>query len=164
MAPCWTLLLALTEPLGLPMDLLRPGDGPLELVVCNSAKAERDAGEEPETGRPILETWVAHATPEWSRAHLEDDKAAVCQALCGALLDQCPATEALSNTLPEAAYAAAHRWRYARTERPAGRAFWLAEDAALGVCGDWRLGPNAGDALRSGQLLGQAMARALVSG
>lgn len=54
---------------------------------------------------------------------------------------------------------AGHRWRYAQTTRPVGRAFYLSDDGALGAAGDWRLGPTVGDALMSGKALGDALAK-----
>jgi hypothetical protein len=65
----------------------------------------------------------------------------------------------LAGPLPPASYAAAHRWRYARTEVPLGAPFAGDPEAGLLIGGDWALGPDAGHAWQSGR----AMARALLS-
>lgn len=127
--------------------LIRPADGPLELIVHNGAKP----------GRAARDGWVAHAREAWSDAHKDDEKDAIAAALLPALF------EALGAPPRAPAYLAGHRWRYAQTTRAVGRAFWLSEDARLGACGDWRLGATAGDAWRSGTLLGRAMIKALTA-
>jgi len=48
------------------------------------------------------------------------------------------------------AYLGGHRWLYCRVSRAMGSpCFWDA-DRQLGYCGDWFVGPNAGDAFKSG--------------
>ncbi|MCI4661248.1 MAG: FAD-dependent oxidoreductase [Neomegalonema sp.] len=161
MAPCWTLLLVLAEPLGLPLDLLRPEGDPFDLIIRNSSKPDRsapmnaDAREEGDLGARG-ETWVAHSSADWAAAHLETNKDEMAQTLFAAFV------QATGQEPGTVLYKAAHRWRYARTSAPVGRAFHLSEDGTLGVCGDWRLGPLAGHALRSGTLLGGAMAKKLL--
>lgn len=148
MAPTWTLLLAFDARQALDAPpLLRPQTGPFALILRNAAKPGRD---------PARDGWIAHARPDWSAEHLETEKDAMADQLVDAL------AETLGARLPEPLYRAAHRWRYALTETPAGRAFALEPDSRLGVCGDWRLGPTAGDAYRSGSLLGEAMVKTLL--
>ena len=74
------------------------------------------------------ECWVAHATPEWSRDHLERPADAVLASL------RAFAAEARIRAAPR--FAAVHRWRYALAEAPLGTpALWDAA-AGLGACGD----------------------------
>lgn len=135
MAPCWTLMLAFIGPTGA-HDLPQPG-GALAWIARDSSRPGRGVAPE---------CWVAHAGPEWTRAHLEDDAAAVQDAL---LQD----FAAVTGIVDTPAYAAVHRWRYARTDRPLGvPALWDA-DVGLGVCGDWCLGARVEDAFTSGQTL-----------
>lgn len=147
MTPCWTLIVVFDAALDVPLDLLRPEAGPFEQVIRDGAKPGRAAD---------VHAWVAHARAEWSATHLEESKEAMAETLLGAFAD------AVGTDLPTTSYCAAHRWRYARVATPVGRAFWMSDDGTLGCCGDWRLGPTVGDALRSGRMLGRAMAKALV--
>lgn len=145
MAPCWTLLLTFDAPLPAPLSWLQPTEGPFALILRDSAKPGRS---------DAADGWIAHTTTAWAEAHLEEEKEAMAARLTPLL------AEALDMSPPAPRYVAAHRWRYARTARAVGRAFWLSEDGALGCCGDWRLGPTVGDAMKSGALLARAMARA----
>lgn len=148
MAPCWTLILAFSDPIGAPLDWLAPDDGgPFELLVRDAAKP----------GRSGEEAWVGHTRADWAQAHLEEEKPAMAEHLLAAFGD------ALEIAPPTPRYAAAHRWRYARTATPVGRAFWLSDAGDLGCCGDWRLGPTVGDAFKSGSMLGAAMAKKLAA-
>lgn len=88
------------------------------------------------------ETWVAHATPEWSEAHLELDKDDVATRLSDALCDWADLTPPT--------FAIAHRWRYARVGTSLGAPF-LSCGLRILAGGDWALGPLAGDAWQSGR-------------
>lgn len=106
------------------------------------------------------EGWVGHAAPDWSEAHLDTSKEAIAESLWPLLARSVGLDP---NKRPD--YLAGHRWRYGVVADPVGRADWLGPEtspaAGLGCCGDWRLGPKAGDALASGQALGRAMAARL---
>ena len=141
MAPCWAAMLAFDEATDAP-DLLRPDAGPLRWISRDSSRLGRDAAPE---------CWVAHATPEWSRDHLEQPTEAVL-----ALLRAAFAAETGITAAPR--FAAVHRWRYALAEAPLGTpALWDAA-AGLGVCGDWCLGARVEAAFLSGRALAGMMA------
>lgn len=124
--------------------VIRPSSGPLALVIRNDAKPARGTAD---TGFPC---WVAHATDEWTLAHLEDPAENVLNALLAALevvLDghgQAPKTWA---------HAAVHRWRYALVApAPTGTEAhedWSTQPClwdptfALGVAGDAFCGVRA---------------------
>jgi len=135
MSPRWTLMIGFAAASEMP-NLLLPG-GALSVATRNSSHPGRAA---------TPECWVAHAGPDWSRAHLEDDAAAV-QA---ALVQDFAAATGISQ---EQSYAAVHRWRYALTESPLGVPALWDPDAGLGVCGDWCLGARVEDAFTSGRAL-----------
>ena len=128
--PCWALMIALDAPVTAP-DYTRPETGPLAWIARNSTKP----------GRPTVECWIAHATPEWSEAHLEEQKEAVAAALLDSL------TELLGET-PAARHVAAHRWRYATTRTPLGAPFLRADGLHIG--GDWCLGARVEHGYESG--------------
>lgn len=95
--------------------------------------------------------WVAHASVAWSRLNLEISAESVARGLEAAVRQVLPE---VGRTLA----AQAHRWRYARVETQARKAFAWNGDKGLGVCGDWRLGPSVEAAWRSGDQLGAAIA------
>ncbi len=113
-------------------------DGPLRWVARDSSKPGRDLGGP--------ETWLLHASPEWSEAHIEDDAAEVTTTLLQAFA-------ALGGPDPSQVQATAHRWRYADTEPALTLGCWWDAHAALGLCGDWLNGGKVEGAWLSGQAL-----------
>ena len=148
MAPYWTLLLAYASAQDGP-DTASPKGSPLDTVVHDSARPGR-AGQPSGPDRPgPPDCWVAHARPDWSRAHLEMDAAAVLPLLRDAFASETGLTT-------EPTYAAAHRWRYARVETPLGEPFLLGQDR-LALCGDWCIGPHVEAAFTSGTAAAEAI-------
>ena len=137
--PCWTLMAGFEAPLALVQDTLRQR-GPIGWAARNNAKP----------GRASEECWVVQASPEWSRAHLEDNAETVAAALLAAL------AEANGGPLPRQLGATAHRWRFARSGTAGEEALWDAEQR-IGVCGDWLIGPRVEAAYMSGLLLAEAV-------
>jgi renalase len=140
-APCWALLLAFDAPVRLAADGVRPADDVIGWIARDSTKPDRPRG---------VETIVAHATPAWSRAHLEDAPESVEAALLEAFRH-------VAGTSAAPRHVAAHRWRYALVETPAGEPFWWNGDAGVGACGDWCIGPRVEAAFDSGEALGRAI-------
>ena len=137
--PCWTLMAGFEAPLALVQDTLRQR-GPIGWAARNNAKP----------GRANEECWVIQASPEWSRAHLEDNAETVAAALLAEL------AEANGGPLPRQLGATAHRWRFARSGTAGEEALWDAEQR-IGVCGDWLIGPRVEAAYMSGLLLAEAV-------
>ena len=137
--PCWTLMAGFEAPLALVQDTLRQR-GPIGWAARNNTKP----------GRANEECWVIQASPEWSRAHLEEDAETVAAALLAEL------AEANGGPLPRQLGATAHRWRFARSGTAGEEALWDAEQR-IGVCGDWLIGPRVEAAYMSGLLLAEAV-------
>jgi predicted NAD/FAD-dependent oxidoreductase len=136
MSPCWTLLAAFDDARA---DIAPPA--PFETALRASARPGR---------APAPDRWVAHAALDWTEAHLELEKPAACDLLL-------PSLAAALGVDPAAVlYAAAHRWRYARTAVAVGEAC-VAQDGMI-LAGDWLLGPDAGDAFASGSAAAAAVA------
>ncbi len=149
MTACWTLM-AVTDDLDWPWDAAEPERGPIGRVVRNDRKPGRAAV-------PGFASWVAHATPAWSAAHLEDDPATIATALRAAMEALMPRTDR-----PAWLYTAVHRWRYALpTRTSAGRRECLWDGRlGLGVCGD-----SFGDGtVESAWLSGDALAEKIAGG
>jgi hypothetical protein len=134
-APCWAVMLGFDEPLPLPFDGAFIDNGPLAWISDNRSKP----------GREGSETWVLHASPSWSRRYLEADRQDVSEDLQRAL------RLAAGVRAMQPAYAAAHRWRYARVESPFGEACLFDPDLRIGACGDWCLGGKVEAAFVSGR-------------
>lgn len=150
MAPCWALMLGVSGSLGLTFDgaFVAPdvAGGALSWIARDNSKPGRADG--------AVETWIAHASPDWSRTHLEDMPEDVAAALLAAF------TQAVgTSTRPDIVQA--HRWRHAMTLRPLGQRFLLDPRRPIGACGDWCLGARIEGAFLSGHDLGLATAARL---
>jgi renalase len=139
--PCWSALLALPAPFRPEVTGERLADETLAWVARTTSKP----------GRGGAEAWTLHATPAWSRRHLELTPDEVAPLLAAALAR-------ILGPPPEATHLAAHRWRYALASRPLGEPCLFDADLGLGLCGDWCLGPRVEAAFLSGAALAERMA------
>ena len=141
-APCIALMLAFDREAAFQGERMCRDKGPIAWIARNSSKPGRPAGQE---------TFVVHASPDWSRAYLDETPEAILKKLSPFALDLISAP-----TAP--IFATAHRWRYALVEQAlAVPCLWDAK-AAVGACGDYCLGPRVEAAFDSGE----AMARAIL--
>jgi renalase len=132
----WAVMLRYASPVALPWEGAFINTGPLRWVARDSSKP----------GRTGQETWLLHASPEWSEAHIEDSAEAVTTALLTAFA-------ALGGPAP--LVATAHRWRYADTEPALTQGSWWDAQMRLGLCGDWLHGGKVEGAWLSGRALAQ---------
>lgn len=149
MQACWTLM-AITNDVDWPWDAAEPDRGALAWVARNERKPGR-------TSALGLAHWVAHATPAWTAAHLEEDPQQVRDALCAAL------ARLLPQQTVEWHHAAVHRWRYAlpQSEPADTRECWWDAARGLGVCGDFFGIGQVEAAWRSGDELADTLAASL---
>ncbi|MEC7622679.1 MAG: FAD-dependent oxidoreductase [Pseudomonadota bacterium] len=138
-APCWTVMAAFEQRLPSEQDSIRH-HGAIGWAARNNAKP----------GRGSAECWVVQASPDWSRAHLEDEATAVETALLDQLAD------AIGAPLPPRLAISAHRWRFARSGAAGKEALWDAQQR-IGVCGDWLIGPRVEAAYLSGRILAETV-------
>ena len=156
MQPCWTLMgvahtpdeAALVPP---GWDLGRPRTGPLAWVMRNDARPSR-------IGVAGQAHWVLHASPGFSRRHLDRPAAWVQQRMQSALADWLGRPLSWQHVV-------VHRWRYAMAPPAAHpqastNPCWCDAAQGLGVCGDF-LG---GSGVEGAWLSGQALASALLQG
>ncbi|WP_417829892.1 NAD(P)/FAD-dependent oxidoreductase [Thalassospira sp.] len=149
MAPCWAVMVAFKQPLPTGFDAM--------LYPCPEIGwAARSSQNNDMFHRRTPDPWVLHASPEWSRAHLEDDKERVTEKLLAALRD------VSGVKFPELHSVQAHRWRYARTERPLGKSHLNGMNGRVIAAGDWCLGARVEAAWRSGQAAAHAMIETLL--
>ena len=156
MVPCWTLM-AVTADVDWPWDVAEIERSPLAQVARNDRKPGRTLTA---TASANSAQWVAHATPAWSLAHLEDEPEHVTAALCEALAKLLPGPQP-----PQWRYASVHRWRYAQLANasPGGLDCWWSKALGLGVCGDSFGNGSIEAAWRSGDELADAIAAAFDS-
>jgi renalase len=136
-APCWTLMLGFDGGSGITAPARRLDDPAIAWVARNDSKPGRARSGD---------TVVIHASPAWSRRHLElapDEAAARLLAQAGIV-----AGMTVAPTL-----VIAHRWRYARVEATAATPCTWDAGARIGACGDWGLGPRVEAAFDSGRAL-----------
>lgn len=144
MAPCWTVMLQLREPLQTPFDAAFVHDSPLSWIARNSSKPERDA----------TECWVLQASATWSHDHLEESADTIAKTLVDELW------QATNHPPQSLSYAVAHRWRYALPHEPLPVRYLLNWDMNLGACGDWCGGPRVEGAFLSGLAMAEAVLEA----
>ncbi|MEM9303908.1 MAG: FAD-dependent oxidoreductase, partial [Pseudomonadota bacterium] len=134
LAPCWAVLAEFDRSLLPGFGGVFVNEGPLSWVSAMRGRP----------GRPDREGWVLHASPAWSRKHLEDPADHVAAALLAAAR-AIPGAEAV-----EALETSAHRWRYAIADAPRhDGALWF-EEAGLALCGDWLHGSRVEGAFLAG--------------
>lgn len=136
--PCWALMIAFEGSRNLPAEVFRPADGPIAWVARDASKPGRSNDST---------TLVVHATPEWSRDHLDDAPDAVTAHLLTAL------ASVVGTTLSAPTLVAAHRWRYAQTTVPLGAPFIAAADGRVLIGGDWTTGARVEAAWDSGEAM-----------
>jgi predicted NAD/FAD-dependent oxidoreductase len=137
--PCWTAMFAFREPVAVTQSCWK-GGGAIVWAARNSDKP----------GREGPESWVAQASPDWSRRHLEAGPGEVIGAL------ETELAQLLGAALPPPIAAVAHRWRFARSGAEGSGAVWDPVPR-LGLCGDWLIGPRVESAWMSGTALGESM-------
>jgi len=135
LAPCFALMVGLDSDTDIDVDTLRIADLPIDWIAVNSHKPGR-----PDTATTLM----IHASAEWSRAHVETDRAWI----EAQLLDI--ASDLLFIDLRRAPHTALHRWLYSSVATSAGDlSLWDASNR-LGVCGDWCPGGRVEGAWLSG--------------
>lgn len=144
MRGCWAMMLRFPARVELPFDAAFMNDGALRWIARDSSKP----------GRGGPETWLLHATAEWSEARLERDAKVVAAELLQAFL-------AIGGPVPLAHVA--HRWRYADTDPALNQLCAWREGDGLGLCGDWLNGGKVEGAWLSGRSLAGRVLKSLSS-
>ncbi|WP_374672533.1 NAD(P)/FAD-dependent oxidoreductase [Acidovorax temperans] len=142
----WAVMVRCPAPVPLPWDGAFINDGPLRWVARDSSKPGR-------TVPPGTETWLLHASPEWSEARIEDSADTVTATLLAAFA-------ALGGPAAHLVQATAHRWRYADTEPALTQGYWWDATMRVGMCGDWLNGGKVEGAWLSGQSLAHQLQQA----
>ena len=134
MAPCWAVMMNFRETLNLGFDGAFVDNSAISWVARNASKPDR----------PDHESWVIHASSEWSTAHLEMERDHAAEAL----VREFHAALGLKREEPD--HLTAHRWRFALPLEPLSESFLLDANLRLAACGDWCGGPRVEGAYLSG--------------
>ncbi|WP_372023633.1 FAD-dependent oxidoreductase [Tistrella mobilis] len=140
-APCWALMLAVDEALPLPGPRWRPEDEAIAWIGDQTALPGRAAGPQ---------SLVVHATPHWSRIHLEETPEVAAASLLREL-------ERLIGRAITPRLIQAHRWRYALAEVPLGSPCLADPGTGIAIAGDWCIGGRAEAAVDSGRAAALAL-------
>lgn len=138
MRGCWALMLQFAAPLALPFDAAFVNQGRLRWIARDNSKP----------GRQGPETWLLHATAEWSEARLEDSAKDVEAELVDAFRQACTPID-----IPLPQDSSAHRWRYADSFPALTQGCAWEKALGLGMCGDWLNGGKVEGAWLSGRQL-----------
>lgn len=149
MEPCLTVMAAFPAEMPRPFVIRRSETDALAWIAQDSAKPGRSGA---------VSTWVAQASPAWSRRHLEADTGAIAALMLPLLCN------ALGCAPGAALHVSVHRWRYARAAKPLGQPFLQRAKASLHIGGDWCLGTRVADAFASGDAIGRDIAQARHAG
>lgn len=136
MQPAWAVVLRFEARIEPGYDALFVNAGPLRWVARDSSKPARQGAE----------TWLLHATADWSRLHLD----ATADDVIAMLL---PELAVLGLPPPQACDA--YRWTVASTDPPLQTGCVWDAQLGLGMCGDWLAGGKVEGAWQSGAALAQ---------
>lgn len=146
MGPCWAVMGVIDAPFDPGFDGAKLLGGGVRWIARMNSRP----------GRSGPEAWVLHASPDWSRVHLEDESEGAVRALWEEMY--------IRFGLPRARWSHAHRWRYAMCEEAPDTPYGLDETGTVGCAGDWRIGARAEYAWNSGEALGEALSQARAGG
>ena len=154
MEPCWALLLTTNVHLPLPYAGVFVNQGAFSWVAQDNTKPQRNLHQT--SVQTSLQTWVMHATPAWSIAHLE------CSAKEVEILLLAEFNRLLTHWLPTLPipiwqHVATHRWRYARGTSTAVPPTHAWQENGLALAGDWLAGGRVEGAYLSGLTAAQLL-------
>ena len=146
MEPVWAVALGFSVALPTALEACFAQDSALAWIARNSSKPGRTAA---------LDSWVLHASSQWTRAHLDLPADEVTARLSGAF------AELLGQPLPAAASSLAQRWLYARPAAEQTCAVLADLQQGLFACGDWCLAGRVEGAWLSGRQAARAILASL---
>ncbi len=140
--PCWAVMAVFAAPLPVSGDTIRGAGAKVSWAARNGAKP----------GRAAAESWVIHASPDYSRAILEQ----TAEEAGAQILAQFFVQAGIAPARP--VHLAAHRWRYAMAAPASGPSARWDAGLQIGVAGDWLVSPRVEGAFLSGRALAEMIA------
>lgn len=133
MDPCLAAMVTFSPALAVDFDAAWVEDSPLKWIARDASKP----------GRPPFDSWVLHASPAWSAAHIAEDFDTIAASLVDAL-------HAATGITRHPIEMSGHRWRYAQASGPFSAPCFFDPRTRIGMCGDWCGGARVEGAWRSG--------------
>ena len=158
MQPCFALMLHTNQAINCQFDGLFINTGLLSWVARDSSKPGRSQRQIESKSNSCsdnnhLETWVLHATSQWSKRHIEDEKNLVAQEMLKEFTKILQYDASIkANGMPELALQSyeLHCWLYADCEHYLVDGYQLDAQLNIGLCGDWLNGGKVQGAWLSG--------------
>lgn len=141
--PCWATMIHFEKPVPVSYDAAFVHENPLRWICRNNSKPGRN---------PDKECWVLHASPEWSKEHLEETPEQVTPQLLEAF------STAIGLPLGAIVNVTSHRWRYSAPADPLEEGHLWDSQSKLGIAGDWCSGARVEGAMLSGITLAKKIA------
>ena len=145
MDPCWAVMLQTKSPVDVNFDAAFVHDSSLSWIARNTSKPDRLAEN----------CWVLHASPGWSRDHVDDAVESVMADLVNEFW------KVIGSAPQRTVEVISHRWLYALPQKPLPTKFLLDEATNLAACGDWCDGPKIEGAFLSGRALANQLLQQL---
>ena len=149
MQPCFALMLHLNESIPCEFDGLFINSGLLSWIARDSAKPGR-----PKLADTGSETWVLHATSQWSKAHIDDENEVLAQLMLAEFTHIIQHSNTAAPPIKVDSHQL-HRWLYADCERYLNNVYHYDKANKIGLCGDWLNGGKVQGAWLSGLKLAQ---------
>lgn len=163
MRPCFALMVTLENTTSAGFDGLFIENNILSWIAKDSAKPGRLRDKNTELNQ-TSETWIIHASSDWSQQYVDEDKAMVSTLMLNAFKDvmhQANIAASQPNTPLFIQSHALHRWLYADCETYLTSQFYYADDQHIGLCGDWLNGGKIQGAWLSGYQLAKHLIKRL---
>jgi len=148
MRPCFALMLQFQQRIHCQFDGLFINSGLLSWVARDSAKPGRGQHTNSNT-----ETWILHASSEWSSAHVDEDKVLLSQQMLAEFMKILQLDNAFNvNEQPAISPQSfvLHRWLYADCASYLADVYQFDAEHQIGLCGDWLNGGKVQGAWLSG--------------
>jgi renalase len=139
MLPCWAVMAVFDYLIPVNYDGAFVSESALSWICRNNSKP----------GRPDEETWILHASAEWSQEHLEDNN----DEIIASLLMEFKRITSFSDY--KLLFSSAHRWRFAENDINYGEESVWDPENHIGFCGDWFSESKIEGAYLSGKNLSQ---------
>jgi renalase len=152
MQACFALMFNIEPSLGCDFDGLFVNNSLLSWVARDSAKPGRQFFSSEQAQSSQYETWILHATSEWSEVHIQEDKAYIAEQM---LAEFKRLIARYGVHFPPVIHQTLHRWLYAQCEDYLTASYLFDQDKKIGVCGDWLNGGKVQGAWLSGLQLAQ---------
>ena len=136
MTICWSAMFSFDRQLNLPYDAAFVLDSPLSWISRHQLSADVDDAD--------VDSWVLHASPEWSQRYAASFRGRVLNAMLAAFWD------AVDLDARKPASASVHCWKHALPINPIDEDSLFDESRAIGACGDWCTAPRIEGAVLSG--------------